>query len=159
MENGRRMSQAALAAKEIRAILKKKFPAIKFSVNSQNYSGGSSINVKWIDGPMAEKVEALVMKYQYGSFNAMEDLYEFSNSIDGLPQVKFLFCERKISPAQAKALAAQYAEKWGWSIIVSDAAGWDGGAKAEWAPDVPRDWGLRNGALWALLEFERENAA
>lgn len=155
----RRLSQAALAAKEIRAILKKEFPGVKFSVNSSSYSGGNSIRIKWIDGPLAEKVEALVGKYEYGHFNGMEDLYEFSNSIDGLPQVKFLFCERSISPEKAKALAERYNEIYGHRIEVADEPSYGGGARVNWADDVPRDWASQ-WALGQLLEIEKkENAA
>ena len=38
-------------AKLIRATLKAKFPGIKFSVRSSRYAGGSSIDVRWNDGP------------------------------------------------------------------------------------------------------------
>jgi hypothetical protein len=42
---------AKLAASNIRAELKKAFPGVKFSVRSETFSGGDSIDVKWMDGP------------------------------------------------------------------------------------------------------------
>ena len=44
-------------AKIIRQELAKAFPGIKFSVKSKSYSGGSSIDVGWTDGPTPKMVE------------------------------------------------------------------------------------------------------
>jgi len=97
MKKERRVTEAAKCAKAIRAELKENFPAIKFNVTSKTYSGGNSVNIKWVDAVSSEEVEKIVSKYEQGTFNPMEDIYEYNNSIDGLPQVKFLFCSRSIS--------------------------------------------------------------
>ncbi len=52
----------------------------KFSVTSERYSGGDSIRVAWTDGPTVEQVEKIVSKYQDGSFNSTEDIYESNHS-------------------------------------------------------------------------------
>lgn len=88
------LSTVAKAAKLIRAELKETFPTIKFRVKSQNYTGGDSVNVHWNMGPTTDEVKKITNKYQYGHFNGMEDIYEFSNSIEGLPQTKYLFTNR-----------------------------------------------------------------
>lgn len=85
-------STAALAAQAIRTELKANFPSIKFSVRSENYSGGNSIDVNYEDPELERStVEKLLSKYEYGSFNGMEDYYEITNSRDDIPQVKYLF--------------------------------------------------------------------
>ena len=86
----REMSIHAKTAKAIRTELKINFPGVKFSVKSECFSGGNSVKVDWIDGPGKDKVNAITSKYQYGHFNAMEDMYENSNEKSELPQVKYV---------------------------------------------------------------------
>lgn len=61
-------------AKLIRAALKRSFPRTKFSVRSRSYSGGSSIDIGWEDGPAARLVEHIVGQFQGGRFDGMIDL-------------------------------------------------------------------------------------
>lgn len=61
-------------AKHIRGILKKNFPGQKFSVRSESYSGGSSINVYYTDGPSKDSVEALIGHLHGCDFDGMIDL-------------------------------------------------------------------------------------
>ena len=88
----RKLSESAQAAKAIRKELKAAFPGVKFSVRSDNYAGGSSVHVTW-DDPAADQktVDEIIGKYQYGHFNGMDDIYEYSNTSDELPQAKFVF--------------------------------------------------------------------
>lgn len=92
----RTQTEAAKAARLIRQELKEKYPSIKFSVKSDTYAGGDSVNVRYTDGPIEIEVERLLRKYEYGSFNSMLDLYEYDNHQDH-PQVKYLFVNREIS--------------------------------------------------------------
>ena len=92
-------TEAAKAASAIRTELKANFPGIKFSVRSQNYAGGNSIRVEYTDGPKAEAVEEITAKYEMGTFNGMEDIYEYDNTNADLPQVKYLFVDRNASKA------------------------------------------------------------
>jgi hypothetical protein len=71
---------AKTAAAAIRVELKAAFPGVKFKVVSSGSSMGNDVNVSWVDGPLTEKVEAIIMKYQYESYNGMEDLYENTNT-------------------------------------------------------------------------------
>lgn len=87
-------SQQAEAATQIKKLLKKEFPKVKFSVNSSRFSGGNDVNIEWNLGPTTEEVNQLVRKYQYGSFNGMIDLYEYDNKIEGIPQAKYVLCQR-----------------------------------------------------------------
>lgn len=92
-----RTTTAAQCAAVIRKELKANFPTQKFTVQSENYTGGDSVRIKWVDGVTEKAVKDIVDKYQYGHFNGMEDMYEHSNQIEGLPQVKFVFANREFS--------------------------------------------------------------
>jgi hypothetical protein len=71
-------SSHALGAKNIKKELLRTFPGVKFSVRSDCFSGGNSIDVSWTDGPTEKEVEKVIGKYQEGHFNGMEDLYEYN---------------------------------------------------------------------------------
>ena len=92
----RNLSPAALSAKAIRSELKASFPGIKFSVRSDNFAGGDAVRVEWVNGPTQPAVESIVEKYQYGHFNGMEDIYEFSNKRADIPQAKYVTASRII---------------------------------------------------------------
>lgn len=95
-------SSAANTATAIREELKKNFPDVKFSVKSSNFSGGDSVRIGWTDGPTVENVNSITNKYQYGSFNGMEDIYEYSNVNKDLPQSKYVQTDRTISDEVSK---------------------------------------------------------
>lgn len=64
-------------AKLIRAQLKAKFPGTKFSVRTDKYSGGSSIRIRWTDGPTDAMVSAVVGAFNGSGFDGMTD-YKYS---------------------------------------------------------------------------------
>lgn len=88
------LTQSAQAAKAIKQELKSVFPDINFSVKSSNFSMGDSVNISWTDGPSTDEVENITGKYQYGSFNGMEDIYENTNNRNDIPQSKYVSCSR-----------------------------------------------------------------
>jgi len=61
-------------AKLVRAALKKSFPGVKFSVKSKTYSGGSSIDIHWTDGPRSPDVEKVAKRFEGADFDGMIDL-------------------------------------------------------------------------------------
>ena len=91
----------AEVAKLVRRSLKEAFPGVKFSVRSKSYAGGSSIRVKWIDGPSEPKVKAVVERFEGGYFDGMTDykggyVHELNGKrIDFL--CDFIFTERSYS--------------------------------------------------------------
>lgn len=87
------------ATKNIRKELKKAFPNIKFSVTSDCFSGGDSIDIRWENGPTLDSVRKITSKYQEGSFDGMRDLYEYSNSKfnDVFGGAKYVMEHRKIT--------------------------------------------------------------
>lgn len=64
-------------AKLVRMALKREFPTTKFSVRSSTYSGGASINVKWIDGPTTKQVDPVVNTFAGADFDGMIDLKHY----------------------------------------------------------------------------------
>jgi len=102
----RQLSTAALAAKAIRKELKEKFPGVKFSVRSSNFSMGNSVDIEYdviahgVEGDNKAPVKGVwevVGKYQYGHFDIMTDSYEYSNRQDDIPQVKYVHVSHKWS--------------------------------------------------------------
>jgi len=61
-------------AKLVRKALKREFPGFKFSVRSDSYSMGASIDVSWTDGPTEAQVDEIVSDYRGSRFDGMIDL-------------------------------------------------------------------------------------
>lgn len=101
-------SSSANCATAIREELKKEFPSFKFSVKSSNFAGGDSVSISWTEGPTTEQVEKFTRKYQYGRFDGMTDSYEYSNSIENLPQSKYVSTSREISEEVQKIVFESY---------------------------------------------------
>lgn len=93
------------AAKNIRTELRTAFPGVKFSVRSSRFSGGDSITVSWTDGPNGDQVDAIVHRYKAGSFDGMQDLYEYDDRAwtDAFGDAKYISTSRD---ASEKAVAS-----------------------------------------------------
>lgn len=87
-------TQSALCARDIKQLLKKHFPTVAFSVRSDNFANGNSVDISWNLGPTTDEVEKFVNQYQYGHFDGMIDMYEHSNMRDDINQTKFVMCHR-----------------------------------------------------------------
>lgn len=109
---GKQLTGAAQAAAAIREELKTKFKGVKFSVTSDTFSMGNSVHISWTDGPTEDEVSAITSKYQYGHFNGMEDIYEYSNSREDIPQAKYVSEHRKQSEETRAAIDAAALELW-----------------------------------------------
>ena len=106
----RQLSQAAQAAKLIRKQLKDW--GIPARVKSETYSMGSSVGITVTDLPpaMYQKVYDFANRFQYGTFNSMEDIYEYTNSRDDIPQAKYVFVRNEYSE-ELRKLAFEFAKK------------------------------------------------
>lgn len=91
-------SGPVIAAKNIRKELKSAFPGIKFSVVSERYSMGNSININWTDGPSKKAVEAISNKYSAGYFDGMTDCYEYTQATRKYGSSKHIFTNRELTP-------------------------------------------------------------
>jgi hypothetical protein len=113
----RKYLTCAETAKLARQALKEAFPGVKFSVRSNAYSGGASINIRWTDGPNAKQVEAVAGKMEGSYFDGMIDYKgSISHMIDG-EQVHmgadFIFCNRDYSDATIAKVLAYVCQKYG----------------------------------------------
>lgn len=100
-------------AKLIRKALGESFKGIKFSVKSSIYAGGSSINVKWIDGPNTAQVEAVIGIFNGSYFDGSIDYkgcrYAMIDGVQTRFGADFIFCNREYSDAlKQKALDRVY---------------------------------------------------
>lgn len=137
-------------AKLLRVRLKQEFPGIKFSVRSDRYSGGSSIRVRWTDGPKGEAVEAVIKQYEGADFDGMQDLKTYKTMSDEVRQhhpelpdqplkggADFIFAERKLTDALRRKVAQSLAAKWGFEVPADD----------QWYTFRPGTWGESLGQL------------
>lgn len=93
----RTKSTHAAAAQAIRQDLKKAWPGVRFRVRSDSFSMGNSVDVHWTDGPTSADVNLIIGRYQYGHFDGMQDLYEYSNRRKDIPQAKYVSGSREMS--------------------------------------------------------------
>jgi hypothetical protein len=104
----------------IRAELKSAFPGVKFSVKSKSYSGGSSINVSWTDGPTAKEVDRVAGQFAGASFDGMIDLKSYHDSTFRGETVRFgadyVFTNRKVSTELLQRAVRYINQKYGLSI-------------------------------------------
>jgi len=110
-------------AKVVRRDLKATFPDTRFSVRSERYSMGSSIQVEWQNGPATRQVEDVVGKYHGAEFDGMQDL-KYSN---GRPYGNdFIFCERDVTQEWRDRVGVIILEKFGgFEGVGLERARWD----------------------------------
>ena len=98
-------------AKNLRSELKKHFKGVKFSVRNSDHS---AFNINWTDGPTSRQVEAVTNKFRSGSFDSMQDMYEYHRcpftTIFG--SARYIFCNRENSPEAITKAIAQLQEKY-----------------------------------------------
>lgn len=108
----------AETAKLIRAELKANYPLTKFSVRSDNYSGGASIRIRWEDGPTSDEVDKLVKRYEGASFDGSIDLKSYNeptliaftgqeNPVLVSFGADYVFTDRDLSPAYIEQLSQE----------------------------------------------------
>lgn len=88
-----------LAAANLRKLLKKQWPSVKFSVRMER--GVSSVRVTWTDGPTEDEVENLADRFQRGSFDSMTDGYNHHRSpfVELFGGADYVQCRRDMSDA------------------------------------------------------------
>ena len=89
-------------AKIVRQALKKAFPLVKFSVRSKSYSGGSSIDIDWTDGPTTRQAEVITKGFTGAGFDPCQDLKSYHTQEHNGETVHFgadyIFCYRGYTP-------------------------------------------------------------
>ena len=98
MPDDGKTSSHARAAKNMKQELKRAFPYVKFSVTSDSFSMGNSINVSWDNGAAAESVNAIVKKYQYYIDKCTNDTSNEARAVAiVLGQSKYVSTSRNLS--------------------------------------------------------------
>lgn len=84
------------AAANIRILLKRHWPTVKFSVRVRDYN---CCNIRWVDGPTNCQVSAVVNRFKGGYFDGMTDCYSHEhtpfNQLFG--DLEYLFTDRDTS--------------------------------------------------------------
>lgn len=106
----------------IKKYLQSKF-GVKFSVKTDKYSMGSSLNIDWTLGPDDDIVQLEMNRLQDGDFDGMVDMYNYKNSaetgmvIDGyqIETQKYVFCRQEIPFDIFFQIAKIMSTKWQWT--------------------------------------------
>lgn len=116
MRPKRQLSGAALTAKRIKKRLSALYPNMKFSVTSDTFSMGNSVDIRWTDGPLMESVNAITKQYQYGSFDGQQDMYNYEDIDEslGCEGAKYVMCHRDMSAAYKAMIVAKAEEYYGY---------------------------------------------
>ena len=102
----------AEVAQTIRKELKEKFPDIKFSVKSESFAGGNSVDIYYTNGVPADEVRKLVNKYESGHFDGMTDCYNYYPNRD-YPTAKYVMVNRKITEDIREKTKIDIAKRYG----------------------------------------------
>jgi hypothetical protein len=106
---GSKKSRHALAASNLRKVLARQFPGVKFSITSKSFSMGNSVDVRWTDGPTTEAVAEFADRFEYGTFDAMTDCSGIRHSVfmDMFGSSKYVHCSRDVSGPRYIQVAAE----------------------------------------------------
>ena len=111
----RQLTGAALTAKKIKERLTTLYPRVKFSVTSDTFSMGNSVDIRWTDRPTSDAVNSITKQYQYGNFDGTTDSYDYTG-IDpelGCDGAKYVHCNRRVSLEYQDTVAAKADELFG----------------------------------------------
>ena len=76
-------------AKQIRVILKAKFPTVKFSVTSEKRA--VNVNASKDSGLEYSQIMNEIKHFEMGRFDSSTDMYEITNLRNDVPQVQYVF--------------------------------------------------------------------
>lgn len=85
------------ASGNLRELLKRNFPGVKFSVRKDG--SGDTVNITWTDGPTRKMVDEIAGQFEGRRFNGMEDCEEIVSSdfTDLFGSLGYVFTEREYS--------------------------------------------------------------
>lgn len=111
MKTKRQPTEAAIVSKTIKKLLATNYPNVKFSVTSDNFSGGDEVRISWSFGPTTDEVENITSRFKGGYFDGMNDIYEYhqdafevdeKGNIVKQPTVKYISTSRYFANADEK---------------------------------------------------------
>ena len=113
------------ASKNMKIELALAFPGVRFSIKTRRFSGGDAIDVSWTDGPTSKQVDEIIDRYSAGSFDGMEDIYNYSRNawIEAFGAAKYVHSRRDMSDAAIeraiRLVSSKYALPAGVEISVA----------------------------------------
>lgn len=106
----------AETAKRVRKTLHEAFPAVKFTVRSDTYTGGASIDVKWTDGPTVKQVQAVCHRFEGATLDAITGYKGPQTHIVNGQTIQygadFIFPQRILSTAFLTCVAQAYCRRY-----------------------------------------------
>jgi hypothetical protein len=96
----------ARASANLKLELRSTWPQVAFSVTSESHTGGSSIRIRWVNGPTDAQVDEIAKKYQYTYYtenDILSDGTSYKNdamhkAVDQwLGSAKYVSCARSVS--------------------------------------------------------------
>ena len=99
----------ALAAANLRKLLARELPGVKFSVVSDSFSMGNSVDCHWIDGPTSAQVDKFADLFQECDFDGMDDSTSYRHSVwcEVFGGAKYCNASRSESDGALIAVAAE----------------------------------------------------
>lgn len=115
-------------AELVRQALRAAFPQTAFSVRSKSYSGGSSIDVAWTDGPIQSQVTPLLEPFQGADFDGMQDLKTYRDASEYQGKrvtfgVDYVHSQRHESPELIQAANERVARECGLPLLTMKMSG------------------------------------
>lgn len=106
LRTGKHYADRICATKNIKKELSLKYPNVKFSIKSETYSGGNSIDVTWYDGPTQKDVDSIIQKYNDHQTDETGDYRDPSNEVfnELFGGAKYVFSNRHMSDTTLNAL-------------------------------------------------------
>jgi hypothetical protein len=102
----------AETAQLLRKALKETLPTITFSIRSHTYAGGTSIDVKWTDGPASQQVQRICNRFVGATFDGMTDVKSYQTHIVNGQYIQygadFIHAQRRLSVAFLTTVAQAY---------------------------------------------------
>ena len=147
----RQITQAAQAAKQIRAMLKDN--GIEAKVKSSTYSMGSSVDISVTDlAPWTiDAIKAAIEPYEYGTFDGMTDCAGVKNSSFDGPQAKHVFLNNSISEEKSQSI---------WETIKATFAGFEEGPESHkdaWSFYSPKNHPESGSRIISMLFSDHNN--
>ena len=89
----KKLSKAAQVSKLLKA--KAKSLGLEVRASSKNFSGGNSVDIKVLKGSdkSFNDLKEYSSQFKEGKFDGMNDIYEYTNSREDIPQTKYLFID------------------------------------------------------------------
>ena len=122
------LSKAAQVAKLIKQ--KGKELGLTLSANSKYYAGGNSVDVNITKGSdkAVQELSDFSSQFKYGSFDGMNDIYNYSNYRKDIPQTQYLF----INDRRASEILEGIENYWDYSFFINGSDIRNDGQKFTW---------------------------